>query len=494
MAPANKKKADPPSRSASPSPPPAVAKRARSRGRRRADPPASKTAPAPPVAPPLLPADAGHPAPSAGAFPGWGRQKARGADPVLSGKSVDDSPSPLPRMQRASSGGSADPESVGFESLLQLADAGVQLEKRRRTNAKKPSSVAGKKKAGASASASASKKKSAAAVGNTDAGALKPAGEPKKKRGRGPNKAKESEAEREAKRLRRVQANRESARQTIRRKHELYDDLKVKAGELERSNETLRDELQRVFDEMQALAARNAELRSTLETNAKARGEPAPVVGDGGAAAREAANEPHPQIAVSAAVAGAKTEREAKRTEAERAAELASTDERQRPTSVNPLGPEAAKAAAPGAAPNATRAVAPKTQQQMMFPPGMIPPPGAAAMPAMPIPWGAFAGMFGAPNMNVNVNGRPPNGPPFFGAGVNGAPPVMAPPFFHPVPGFSPWAPMPPAADGGPGVHPQAPFPAAQVMGANGGTSGGSDETAAAAEARRRRREKVSGR
>ena len=53
-----------------------------------------------------------------------------------------------------------------------------------------------------------------------------------------------------------------------------------------------------------------------------------------------------------------------------------------------------------------------------MFPPGMIPPPGAAAMPAMPIPWGAFAGMFGAPNMNVNVNGRPPNGPPFFGAGV----------------------------------------------------------------------------
>ena len=204
---------------------------------------------------------------------------------------MDDSPSPLPRMQRASSGGSADPESVGFESLLQLADAGVQLEKRRRTNAKKPSSVAGKKKAGASASASASKKKSAeksaAAVGNTDAGALKPAGEPKKKRGRGPNKAKESEAEREAKRLRRVQANRESARQTIRRKHELYDDLKVKAGELERSNETLRDELQRVFDEMQALAARNAELRSTLETNAKARGEPAPVVGDGGAAARE---------------------------------------------------------------------------------------------------------------------------------------------------------------------------------------------------------------
>jgi hypothetical protein len=47
------------------------------------------------------------------------------------------------------------------------------------------------------------------------------------------------QAEKEARRLRRVQANRESARQTIRRKQVLCEELARKAGELQTEKETL---------------------------------------------------------------------------------------------------------------------------------------------------------------------------------------------------------------------------------------------------------------
>ena len=47
------------------------------------------------------------------------------------------------------------------------------------------------------------------------------------------------QAEKEARRLRRVQANRESARQTIRRKQVLCEELARKAGELQTQKESL---------------------------------------------------------------------------------------------------------------------------------------------------------------------------------------------------------------------------------------------------------------
>ena len=64
----------------------------------------------------------------------WGVRKMRGADPSnrleptprnASNRSVERNLTPTPAPRRSN------PESVGFESLLQLADAGVQLEKRR---------------------------------------------------------------------------------------------------------------------------------------------------------------------------------------------------------------------------------------------------------------------------------------------------------------------------------------------------------------------------
>ncbi|KAG0588461.1 hypothetical protein KC19_2G244800 [Ceratodon purpureus] len=66
-----------------------------------------------------------------------------------------------------------------------------------------------------------------------------------------------SEAEKEARRLRRVQANRESARQTIRRKQVLCEELARKAGELQTEKENL----------AQSLEQKNKELRNHQEIN-----------------------------------------------------------------------------------------------------------------------------------------------------------------------------------------------------------------------------------
>ena len=143
----------------------------------------------------------------------------------------------FPELKRSS----ADPDSVGFTSLLQLADAGVQLEKRTGRGEPRDSADArarGKKAKPAAAGRAANGARGAKRGGkkggdDDDDDAARSRG---KKRGRGPNKVQETEEEREAKRQRRVQANRESARQTIRRKHEQYDDLNGRASALEASN------------------------------------------------------------------------------------------------------------------------------------------------------------------------------------------------------------------------------------------------------------------
>ena len=90
----------------------------------------------------------------------------------------------------------------------------------------------------------------------------------------------ESEEEREAKRLRRVQANRESARQTIRRKHELYDDLSGRAKVLEETNKTLRDQVHALYDEMKSLASKNTDLRNDIKVIAEEKGMPVPELSE----------------------------------------------------------------------------------------------------------------------------------------------------------------------------------------------------------------------
>ena len=100
----------------------------------------------------------------------WGRQKARGADP---GADHVDKPQ-IRHVPEAT-----DEENLGFESLLQLADAGVHLEKR------------GKKRAKNSGAANAKGGKAGGKKGQVDGGKGHV-----KKRGRGPNKVQESEEER----------------------------------------------------------------------------------------------------------------------------------------------------------------------------------------------------------------------------------------------------------------------------------------------------------
>ena len=180
----------------------------------------------------------------------WGRQKARGADPGA--EHVD-----KPQIRHVPE--ATDEENLGFESLLQLADAGVHLEKR------------GKKRAKNSGAANAKGGKAGGKKGQVDGGKGQV-----KKRGRGPNKVQESEEEREAKRLRRVQANRESARQTIRRKHEIFDDLSGRAKILEETNKTLRDQVNALYDEMKSLASKNTDLRNDIKVIAEEKGMPVP--------------------------------------------------------------------------------------------------------------------------------------------------------------------------------------------------------------------------
>ncbi|KAK4757429.1 hypothetical protein SAY87_018730 [Trapa incisa] len=91
--------------------------------------------------------------------------------------------------------------------------------------------------------------------------------------GRSRSRGNLSEAEKEAKRLRRVFANRESARRTIRRRQAFRKDLTRKAFELTEENEILKKGLETARREFQNLEKKNkhlkSEIRKALEHEAK---------------------------------------------------------------------------------------------------------------------------------------------------------------------------------------------------------------------------------
>ena len=179
----------------------------------------------------------------------WGRQKARGADPGA--EHVD-----KPQIRHVPE--ATDEENLGFESLLQLADAGVHLEKR------------GKKRAKNRGAANSKGGKAGGKKGQVDGGKGQV-----KKRGRGPNKVQESEEERELSGCV-VCRPTGSARQTIRRKHEIFDDLSGRAKVLEETNQTLRDQVNALYDEMKSLASKNTDLRNDIKVIAEEKGMPVP--------------------------------------------------------------------------------------------------------------------------------------------------------------------------------------------------------------------------
>ena len=477
------------------SPVPAVAKRARSRGGRRMTPPEEPKKEATEAKSPEgdknAEADALH----------WGRQKARGAEPVKGGgaygqtvaadaadaadvsaranapaalvgkaallaSSRDAAPTVLndaraqtlfPELKRQSS---ADPDSVGFTSLLQLADAGVQLEKRtgkgvKKTHAERKLVDTRKASAGSAKGAKKGGANASRRGGDDDA----PRGG--KKRGRGPNKVQETEEEREAKRQRRVQANRESARQTIRRKHEQYDDLNGRASALEASNAALREEMATLFGEMRALAATNVDLRERVVAAAKKKGVPVPDIGDGAAAAAAAAATAPVVAAAPARSTHVAAARAAPRPApgSQRGAGVGAAAGSGSGNGVGPTGSGVTSGVTQGAfaAPDALAGV-PTAVAAAPFANGVAAAlggavPGAAAWPGGPAPpaamWGPFANVFGAmaaaargtgamaeggappAGGSVPPGGSVPGGAPFFG----NAPMMM--PFFHPAMGMA---------------------------------------------------------
>lgn len=318
----------------------------------------------------------------------WGRQKARGADPGA--EHVD-----KPQIRHVPE--ATDEENLGFESLLQLADAGVHLEKR------------GKKRAKNRGAANSKGGKAGGKKGQVDGGKGQV-----KKRGRGPNKVQESEEEREAKRLRRVQANRESARQTIRRKHEIFDDLSGRAKVLEETNKTLRDQVNALYYEMKSLASKNTDLRNDIKVIAEEKGMPVPEL------PRQPETAPPPRMVP--ADGTPKPTRIAPKVDIG-SSKPAAPAQAQPATVAIPVPqmwpPHAAfahLAAAAAAANGSTSSQAPPNPA-MMWPPAMIPNPYAMFNPA------AMAAMMGAA-----AGGFPP--PPAFQAptATNEAPgsPVVA--------------------------------------------------------------------
>ncbi|KAJ7567849.1 hypothetical protein O6H91_01G009700 [Diphasiastrum complanatum] len=88
-----------------------------------------------------------------------------------------------------------------------------------------------------------------------------------------------SESEKEARRLRRIQANRESARQTIRRKQILCEELTKRANELVLMNENMKQERAILKQECQSLHESNCFLKQQVTTiniqeNCKASSQP----------------------------------------------------------------------------------------------------------------------------------------------------------------------------------------------------------------------------
>ncbi|KAG2623066.1 hypothetical protein PVAP13_3KG028800 [Panicum virgatum] len=73
-----------------------------------------------------------------------------------------------------------------------------------------------------------------------------------------------TEAEKEAKRLRRVLANRESARQTILRRQAIRDELARKVADLSSENETIKKEKDLVMKEYLSLKETNKQLKAQI--------------------------------------------------------------------------------------------------------------------------------------------------------------------------------------------------------------------------------------
>ncbi|KDP42718.1 hypothetical protein JCGZ_23658 [Jatropha curcas] len=73
-----------------------------------------------------------------------------------------------------------------------------------------------------------------------------------------------TEAEKEARRLRRILANRESARQTIRRRQALCEELTKKAADLSWENENLKKEKELALKEYESLESRNKNLKAQM--------------------------------------------------------------------------------------------------------------------------------------------------------------------------------------------------------------------------------------
>ncbi|XP_010477168.1 PREDICTED: uncharacterized protein LOC104756295 [Camelina sativa] len=78
-----------------------------------------------------------------------------------------------------------------------------------------------------------------------------------------------SEAEREERRIRRILANRESARQTIRRRQAMCEELSKKAADLTYENENLRREKDWALKEFQSLETMNKHLKEQVAKSVK---------------------------------------------------------------------------------------------------------------------------------------------------------------------------------------------------------------------------------
>ncbi|XP_019153013.1 PREDICTED: bZIP transcription factor 68 isoform X6 [Ipomoea nil] len=78
-----------------------------------------------------------------------------------------------------------------------------------------------------------------------------------------------TEAEKEARRLRRVLANRESARQTIRRRQAMYEELTKKAADLALENENLKKEKELAAKEYDCLKSTNNSLKAQVTSVVK---------------------------------------------------------------------------------------------------------------------------------------------------------------------------------------------------------------------------------
>lgn len=82
-----------------------------------------------------------------------------------------------------------------------------------------------------------------------------------------------TEAEKEARRIRRVLANRESARQTIRRRQAIFEELTRKAADLAWENEKLKKEMESAVEEYDSLKSINESLKTQMTKMLKVEAE-----------------------------------------------------------------------------------------------------------------------------------------------------------------------------------------------------------------------------